>query len=397
MVALFYLLPILTCLYLYETMGTILEPWVYPVCVVSSWALTALIHWLMYKVRVSDDEYLGSFISSVAHEDAWTELIPYVVQVPVGKDSRGNTIYKQETRIREFFHPETWMMQSNIGSRHYISRKFYLSIVNTWQTPSYGYNYTGSHILGGVRYGRSYSFNDILERNREIGMNPMDNPNVCNCFFPMTEEHKYTNKLRNSHSIFKFESISKKKAKELGLFDYPPVKDFSQPCILGREFPQEVYDAFLLLNSWYGAHYQIHVYVICFDAAKGVKIAEQQRAYWEGGNKNEFVVCLGLDGDVVKWSHAFSWMDEPTLAVKTEDYFRDHEQLDMIAFCYWLRENLSSWKRKSFKDFNYLSVSLTPTQNYILLGLVIAINIGIAYLVYYFTQSSIPPTPYSNI
>lgn len=389
MAALFYLLPILTCLFLYSVKGTMLDPWYYAICVLVSWLLTALIHWLMYRARVSDDEYLGSFIASVSHEDAWTELIPYIVQVPAGKDSNGNTIYRQETRIREQYHPEQWMMDTNIGTRHYINRRSYQNIVDTWRTAPYGYNYTGSHILGGVRYGRTYWFNDILEANKEEP-NPLDNPYVRECFFPLTEEHQYVNKVRNSHSIFKFEAISKSKAKELGLYDYPPVKGYFQQCILGREFPQEVHDAFLLLNSWYGAQHQIHVYVICFDAAKGIKIAEQQRAYWEGGNKNEFVVCLGLDGDQVKWSHAFSWMDEPTLSVMTEDYFRDHEELDLIAFSNWLRENLSSWKRKNFNDFKYLSVSLTPTQNYVLFALVVAINIGLAYLILQMTQPSVP-------
>ena len=74
----------------------------------------------------------------------------------------------------------------------------------------------------------------------------------------------------------------------------------------------------------------------------------------------------------------------------TEDYFRDHEELDLIAFSNWLRENLSSWKRKNFNDFKYLSVSLTPTQNYVLFALVVAINIGLAYLILQMTQPSVP-------
>ena len=393
MVVFFYLFPILTCLYLYQTMGTVLEPWVYVACVLGSWLLTGLIHWWMYKARVSDDEYLGSFISSVTHEDAWTELIPYYVSVPAGKDRNGNTIYRQEMRIQHLYHPESWWMDTNINSRYSMSRSSFQNVIERWRTEPFNYSRSGSNILGGTRYGRSYSFSDVLNLY-ENENNPMDNLSVRDSFFPLTEEHKYTNKVRNSHSIFKFEAISKKRAKELGLFEYPSVNSFYQPCILGREFPQEVKDAFLFLNSWYGSQHQIHVYVLCFDAAKGIKIAEQQRAYWEGGNKNEFVVCLGLDGDQVKWSHAFSWMDEPTLSVMTEDYFRDHEELDLLAFCNWLRENLSSWKRKSFKDFSYLSVSLTPTQNYVLLALVIAINIGIAYLVYYASQSTVTTYPY---
>ena len=200
-------------------------------------------------------------------------------------------------------------------------------------------------------------------------------------FFPLTEEHEYENKVRNSHSIFKFEDISAKRARELGLFDYPPVKHNYQECILGRQFPEEVHRQYELFNAWFGFRHQLHVFILCFDASKGMGIAEKQRAYWEGGNRNEFIVCLGLDGDTVRWCHAFSWMDEPVLSVKAEAYFREHDQLDLSAFCTWLQENVSLWKRKNFHDFDYLTVSLTTTQNYLLLAFTLAVNVGIAALI----------------
>ena len=74
-------------------------------------------------------------------------------------------------------------------------------------------------------------------------------------------------------------------------------------------------------------------------------------------------------------------MDEPVLSVKTEAYFRDHEQLDLSAFCTWLQENVTLWKRKDFHDFDYLTVSLTTTQNYLLLAFTLAVNVGIAALI----------------
>ena len=74
-------------------------------------------------------------------------------------------------------------------------------------------------------------------------------------------------------------------------------------------------------------------------------------------------------------------MDEPVLSVKAEAYFREHEQLDLSAFCTWLQENVSLWKRKDFRDFNYLSVSLSTTQNYLLLFLTLVVNVGIAAVI----------------
>ena len=231
-----------------------------------------------------------------------------------------------------------------------------------------------------MRFGQSYSFQDILD-DYQSSANPLLDADFRSRFFPLTEEHAYENKVRNSHSIFKFEDISKKHAKELGLFDYPPVKHNFQECILGRQFSEDVHRQYEMFNAWFGFQHQMHVFILCFDAAKGMGIAEKQRAYWEGGNRNEFVVCLGLDGDTVRWCHAFSWMDEPVLSVKAEAYFREHEQLDLSAFCTWLQENVNLWKRKDFRDFNYLSVSLSTTQNYLLLFLTLVVNVGIAAVI----------------
>jgi len=386
MTTLVYLLPILTCLFLYSTSPVPLSWEYYACCIAGSWILTALVHWFMYRSRITDDEFLGSYITKVTHEEAWTELVYYMERVPCGRDSNGNTIYKTVQRVRHVFHPELWEMFSSYGTEQYISSDFYEHVCNTWGTPVNSMHFTGANILGGVRFGQSCAFEDILNQY-SIDSNPLQDASFRNRFFPLTEEHEYKNKVRNSHSIFKFEDISSKRAKELGLFDYPPVKYNFQECILGRQFPDEIHRQFELFNAWFGFQHQLHVFILCFDAAKGMGIAEKQRAYWEGGNRNEFVVCLGLDGDTVKWCHAFSWMDEPVLSVKTEAYFREHEQLDLNAYCTWLQENIELWKRKDFRDFDYLTVSLTTMQNYLLLAFVLAINVGIAALVlHYFNQ-----------
>ena len=380
MTALFYLLPILTCLFLYSTLPVSLS-WEYDACCVGgSWLLTALIHWLMYRSRISDDEFLGSYINKVTHEEAWTELVYYIERVPCGRDSNGNTIYKNVQRVRHVFHPELWEMFSSYGTVQRISHSYYDQVRNTWGTPESRLHFTGANIVGGVRFGQAYTFEDILS-SYAPEENPLLDTNFSSRFFPLTEEHEYENKVRNSHSIFKFEDISAKRAKELGLFDYPPVKHNYQECILGRQFSEEVHHQYELFNAWFGFRHQLHVFILCFDAAKGMGIAEKQRAYWEGGNRNEFVVCLGLDGDTVRWCHAFSWMDEPVFSVKAEAYFREHEQLDLSAFCTWLQENVTLWKRKDFHDFDYLTVSLTSTQNYLLLAFTLAVNVGIAALV----------------
>lgn len=120
--------------------------------------------------------------------------------------------------------------------------------------------------------------------------------------------------------------------------------------------------------------------MIFFDSSThGVEIAEKQRSYWKGGNKNEFVVCLGISKGIVEWCHAFSWMDEPVLSVKIEDYFRTNPTLDLMALHRWLREHIGDWKRKQFSDFKYIRVELNTLQYWSLFALTIAANATAVY------------------
>ena len=61
------------------------------------------------------------------------------------------------------------------------------------------------------------------------------------------------------------------------------------------------------VNAFCGHDNQIHVFVLLFKASEGIEIAYRQRSYWKGFNKNEFVVCLGMDGNSVKWCQPMSW------------------------------------------------------------------------------------------
>jgi hypothetical protein len=51
-----------------------------------------------------------------------------------------------------------------------------------------------------------------------------------------------------------------------------------------------------------------------------MSIAQLQENYWVKGNMNELVVCIGKKGDEIIWSHAFSWThsDVLTVSVKNE-------------------------------------------------------------------------------
>ena len=360
-----YLFPLLTCLLIYLSKGDSVDVKSYVLTVLALWWLTRLIYLLFKKYRESATEYLGAYVTVAIHEDAWVERRVETRRVQVGTDKSGRAIYHNVQNVRHVSHPDQWYARTNIGSNINISRRTYNGIRMLWGTREHHSSITGNHIVGGVRHCQQYQFADVTAMFdfQTDEPSPFDYPDYAERFVTVTTSHRYTNKIRRSHSIFKFEKVSKEEKEAYGLYDYPEVVDNNQECILGREFPPSVHRAFSLFNAYYGAKHQIRVFILLFDADKDITVSEKQRAYWSGGNKNELVVCLGVDdSDTVRWCHAFSWMDEPIMTVKTEGYFREHEQLDLLSFNQWLRANLSHWQRKAFKDFDYIHVPLSPVQ-----------------------------------
>ena len=374
MTAFLYILPLLSCIVLFMITGSYYEWHVYALVVVGSMAFTGLIHWLMYRHRTRSKEYLGSFIYSIRHDDAWTERQEYTERVSDGKGG-----YKEVRRVRYIYHPEEYQYYTSIGSSYSFNRRDYDNIRNLWGTSCHHGQITGSHIRGGVRHYQTYEYDDLLSELPTS--DPFEDRRVYRTMIPITEEHSYVNKIKNSNSIFRFEDVSREKVAELGLWDYPDDYGYDMSPILGLDVDDATDEQFRLFNAYYGAMHEIRLFFIFFDSSRqGIEVAEKQRSYWKGGNKNEFVVCLGISNGIVEWCHAFSWMDEPVLSVKIEDYFRTNPTLDLMALHRWMREHLDEWKRKEFSDFKYIRVGLNTLQYWLLFALTVAANATAVYL-----------------
>ncbi|MBR5332975.1 MAG: hypothetical protein IKV32_06750 [Muribaculaceae bacterium] len=374
MIVFLYLIPLLSCIVLFAVSGSYYEWDVYAWLLGSSMALTGLIHWLMYRYRTRSTEYLGSYIYSIRHDNAWVERQVYIERVSDGKGG-----YREKERVRYISHPEEYQYFTSIGTSYYFSRREYNEIRHLWGTPCHHGQICGSHIVNGVRFYQTYEYSDFLSDKPTD--NPFENKSIYRTMIPVTEEHTYVNKIKNSNSIFRFENITRDRATELGLWDYPDNYGRDMSPILGLDVEPFIDEQYRMLNAYYGALHEIRLFLIFFDSsAHGVEIAEKQRAYWKGGNKNEFVVCIGINRGVVEWSRAFCWMDEPVLNVKIEDYLRTNPTLDLMTLHRWIREHLGDWKRKQFSDFKYIRVELNALQYWSLFILTIVANAIAVYL-----------------
>lgn len=368
MTAVAYLIPVAACLLLHLEFGYEGKWTTYLWIMIFGEGTVGILHWLFYEVHTSKTEYLGSLVSDIVHEEEWTELVE---RTETRKDSRGNTY--TVTRIEEKWHPEKYYFHTTRGSEIKTDFQFYAYVRRVWGLGRHELSWTGGHIKGGARFGSMYQMADFDYSERE---NPGN-------WVPVTEAGSYTNKVQASNSIFKFEKIEAEDARAMGLYDYPPICQHDAACVLSNEIavPDGVDDLFRKFNGRYAPQAQMRLYVMLFDSSRGVSVSEMQRAYWQGGNKNEFSICIGMNRDSeVEWARAFSWADEQTKEVETAQWLMQHRNLDWQAFHDWFAYHIVDWNRKEFKDFDYIHITLPMWQILTIIIISIAENALALYM-----------------
>jgi len=214
-----------------------------------------------------------------------------------------------------------------------------------------------------------------------------------------------------------------------GWFSYSQGLDY--PTILGGNVSKEIQEKFKRLNGKFGISNELRLWVLVFEN-KPMSIAHYQENYWVKGNKNELVICIGKRGDEIQWSHAFSWAHSEILTVEVKNKilelytYRDsvvkktpvipitkevkdkimgkngkqlpevlpipnqnvNDTIIKIKSSYpvlnektwnelyvYLNQNLHQFERRSFEEFNYLTVE--PSTGAIIFIYVFALIISI--------------------
>lgn len=356
-----YLLPLVAVTVLYLIYQPV-EWWWYIVLGVALDGILYAFHRLFRWYHNKSTEFHGSYATSTIYYEEWNELCSR--QVPV-KDKKGNTVgYRTVYYVKH--HPAEWYVYYNTGECEGITCRYYEYLGRKWGTPREFHDmHRNYHTIDGDAYSYDWGGQESRCETR-------------------TTKHTYINPLKHSNSIFRHKTISRQEAATLGLFDYPPIADDDQQAILGGDPSADEQKKFCFINARYGLDHEIKVFVLIFDAdTHSIDIAEQQRAYWHGGAKNEFVVCLGVkESNRVEWCHTFSWMDMPSLGVAVEGYFLQNRELRLRNFGNWLERNLNLWKRKEFRDFKYLGLALSKVQY----ALMVILSCALCYLAYYVTN-----------
>lgn len=337
--------------------------WEYVVVLVPSILLFFALKYSFVYISSLDKEYLSDLVSKITYYEDWDEtvMVTHTRTVSCGKGkTRTETYVVPERR----YHPKRYVYETVTGETNDVSEDEYKLICYKLNMPAV---FKDMHRSYRSKDGDAYvtSWNRTRENS-----------------YPVTWTHLYQNKVKaSSYSIFKYGNMSKEEIKENKLFDYPEIKNNDQNPILGFTATDTDIDAVRYLNGYRGPKNQIHVFILCFNNPS-LEVAEMQKAYWQGGNKNEFVVCLGVKNNTVIWCNPFSWSDEPMLEVKTRDYFIKHPDINFKDYAEWLDTQIDkNWHRKEFNDFNYLSIELSIGWYIAILIIILCYNVGISYWV----------------
>ena len=360
---LIFLIPIVTAGILAFKFREKTALWEYAVVLVPSLLLFFALKYSFVYISSLDKEYLSDLVSKITYYEDWDETVMVTHTRTV---SCGNGKTRTETYVvpERRYHPKRYVYETVTGETNDVSEDEYKLICYKLNMPAV---FKDMHRSYRSKDGDAYvtSWNRTRENS-----------------YPVTWIHLYQNKVKaSSYSIFKYGNMSEEEIKENKLFDYPEIKNNDQNPILGFNATDTDIDAVRYLNGYRGPKNQIHVFILCFNNPS-LEVAEMQKAYWQGGNKNEFVVCLGVKNNTVIWCNPFSWSDEPMLEVKTRDYFIKHPDINFKDYAEWLDTQIDkNWHRKEFNDFNYLSIELSIGWYIAILIIILCDNVGISYWV----------------
>jgi hypothetical protein len=169
-------------------------------------------------------------------------------------------------------------------------------------------------------------------------------------------------------TVFRFPEVSEERAAEL--YQLPsPNKDWETNCILGNGGPTqgEANQELLRQNALVGPRsandYEkaCRMWVLIFNESVRDVDARDQEALWKGGNKNEFILCIGVDKEYKPdWSYVISWTNNNKVKIDVRDYVMDEysgKPIDLVDVVgYMSKRCTEDFTRKTEAEWSYLSV-----------------------------------------
>ena len=307
---------------------------------VASFSVIMGVKFISEKFSTMETEYWGEYGIRVDYYERWDE---YIHQTCSSTDSDGNTTYYDCSYVDT--HYPYWEVITNTGNTYTITESQFNKYSKLWKSKKFQDIGRDYHSIDGDKYE---SYWDKKEEN----------------IFPVITTHMYENRVSNSSSIYDFMDVDTSQFK---VFSYPEVEDYQCNSILSEVRGKEISKGnkkLTIYNARYGTQKQVRMWLLIFKD-KPFQYSTYQENYWKGGNKNEVVLCVGVrDSLLIDWVKCFSWTNKEILKVNLRDSVLSQKYLDIDrAIEVMKNEVIENFKRREFKEFDYLEVepSLTAT------------------------------------
>lgn len=292
------------------------------------------------RLVTKDVEYWGGAVKSAVYSEPWNQKTKCRHKSEcIHMDEKGKPKHSDDGPSHEFDieeHKASYFAYDTNGEKIPIDAKRFAELCSLFKNRKFKDMHRRFHTKDGDRYVTTWGGQmDRLE--------------------PTTTAHQYENKILGSRSTYHYNEVDPTK---WGLFDYPEIKEFYRaPAILGMK-DEDASRRLDILNAQLGPQLELRAMILVF-VGKPRDAAFDQEAYWMGGNKNEFVICIGTDDDRrVQWAHVFSWTKVEALKIEARNEVMNQvdKPLDLSKVVTWMARNMQRFERKSFSEFDYLHV-----------------------------------------
>lgn len=305
------------------------------------------------KLQTSDTEYWGSWITQSQYFEDWDEEVPCRHPIPCSHtkyctDSKGRsyacgTEHSNDGYYHLYdvdYHPPYWIINGSGGEEFSISQAEFERLAKKFENRTFVDLHRSYHSKDGDKYITLYDNSDARLET-------------------ITTVHTYENRVKAANSVFNFPEVTEEQKKIYHLYDYPKPVGFRCMPILG-EVPGCTTCANWKLDFWngrLGKSKEVRMWILMYkNLPKDAGLL--QEAYWKGGNKNEFILTIGVDSTYrVKWVHPISWTTAASLKIEARNFISSMDTLDMDKTVDWLGHNIQEkFERKHFREFSYLDV-----------------------------------------
>ena len=326
------------------------------------------------KIQVNDTEYHGALVVEARYYEYWETYVHKTCSrtTKVGKSTI--TTYYDCSYCDE--NPPRWTVVNSQGKEFSISEAKYNELMKRWKSsPEF------------VELNRDIDYHGSCGKDGDMYRVIWNN--IPATSESSTTEHWYENRVQAAHTAFDFPEVTEEDVKQYKLYNYPEVQGYSQETALGidsipwlsnakrNEFRQWSN----YLNGYLGPKKHARIYYLFFlDLPQ--QAALLQEAYWDGGNDNELVICIGLGSHTtnIQWVKPFSWTPERKILPDIREGIMSKPgfDIDNISSVTWKYVE-QEWKRKDFKEFSYVTVDPPGWAKWVTWIFTILITGGLCY------------------